>query len=131
MSKYIDIYNTIKDEMFDIALDEIYGMSEEEAIHYLMNDAIPVTGAVSELIYYSQTEPIAREYHCEIVEMMKDVYGDCIPYGCIKSGNDMTWFAWEYLVLGNESNIDEIIELAKEKGIIESEEEEEDDDLRI
>ena len=130
MGKYIEFCNSVKDEMYDIALCEIDGMSEEEARYYLLNDAVPVTGAVSGLIYYSETEPIAREYHCDIVELMGDVYGDCIPYQSIKSGNDMTWFAWEYLVLGNESNIDEIIELAKDKEIIEFEDnsDEEDDD---
>jgi len=128
MGKYIEFCNSVKDEMYDIALCEIDCMNEEEARYYLMNDAVPATGAVSELIYYSQTEPIAREYHSEIVEMMRDVYGDCIPYQAIKTGNDMAWFAWEYLVLGNEYNINEIIELAKDKEIIEFEDEEDEDE---
>ena len=127
MGKHIEFCMSIKDEMYDIALCEIDGMSEEDARYYLLNDAVPVTGAVSELIYFSQTEPIAREYHSEIVEMMRDVYGDCISYQSIKTGNDMTWFAWEYIVLGNEANIDEIIELAKDKELIEFEDEEDDD----
>jgi len=127
MGKYIEFCMSVKDEMYDIALGEINGLNEEEARYFLMNDAVPVTGAVSGLIYYSETEKIGCEYYCEIIEMMSEIYGNEIPYKVISSLNSLTWFAWEYIVLGNESNIDEIIEIAKDKEIIEFEDEEDEE----
>jgi len=115
--KYLTI-NSIEDVMYDIALQEIDGMDEEDARYYLMNDAIPVTGSVSNLIYYSQTEPIACEFYDEIMELVNEIYFKDVPYEVVKSLNNLTWFVWEYIVFGNENNIDEIIEIAKDKGII-------------
>jgi len=51
--KYLTIVD-IKDVMYDIVLQEIDGMNEKEARNYLLNDVIPVTGSVSNLIYYAQ-----------------------------------------------------------------------------
>jgi len=127
MGKHIEFCMSVKDEMFDIALNEIDGMSEEDARYFLMNDAVPVTGAVSGLIYYSQTEPIAKEYYEEIIEMLRELYGEEIPYKLIKTLNNLTWFTWEYLILCNEENVNEIIELAKDKKLIEFEDEENND----
>jgi len=121
MKKYTGKYLTvidIKDVMYDIALQEIDNMSEEDARYYLLEDAIPVTGAVSNLIYYSQTEPIACEFYDDIMPLMEDVYYKSIPFEVIKTLNNITWFAWECIVFGNEQNINEIIEIAKEKGIL-------------
>ena len=115
--KYLTVID-IKDVMYDIALQEIDGMSEEEARHFLLEDAIPVNGSVSNLIYFSQTEPIACEFYDDIMPLIKEIYYKDVPYEVIKSLNNITWFAWEYIVFGNEQNINEIIELAKEKGII-------------
>jgi len=117
LSKYLTV-NSIKDVMYDIALQEIDGMDEEEAKDFLMNDAIPVTGSVSNLVWFSQTEPIACEYYDEIMELANNFYYKNIPYEIVKLLNNLTWFAWECIVLGNEENIDEIIKIAKEKGII-------------
>ncbi len=100
-----------------IAFDNIEGMSEEEARNYLMNEAHPASGSVGGLIYYNETEPIACEHHDEIIEMMQDVYGNYIPSDRL-SLNDLAWFAWEILILGNEDIIDEIIEEAVEKEIV-------------
>ena len=110
--KYLDI-NSIEDVMFDIAIDEIEYMTEYEARKYLMNDAIPITGSVKNLIYYADTEPIACEYYDEIMDLIEDIYWKDVPIDVIKSLNNLTWFAWEYIVLGNEENINKIIELAK------------------
>ena len=110
-------------ELKKITFQNIDGMSEEEARNYLMNNAIPSCGSVSGLIYYSETEPLACEYFDEIIEIMKDVYGNCIPSNRL-SLNDLAWFAWQYLILGNEDMIDEIIEEAIEEGIIEEEDDE-------
>ena len=117
-SKDRNYKDNIESVMKDIALDEIDGMNEENARYYLMNDAIPSTGSVTNLIYYSQTEPIAKEYYNEIVEYIYEIYGESIPFRVVESLNNLTWFAWEYNILGNEENIDAIIELAKEKGLL-------------
>jgi len=53
----------------------------------------PQNGCISGLIYYSDTEPIAREYHDEIIELMGD-----FEYGKPLRLNDMTWFAFEALL---------------------------------
>jgi len=117
LGKYLTI-NSIKDVMYDIALQEIDGMDEEEAKDFLMNDAIPSFGSVSNLVWFSQTEPIACEYYDEIMELANDFYYKNIPYEIVKSLNNITWFAWEYIILGNKENVNEIIKIAKEKGII-------------
>ena len=121
MKKYIGKYltiNSIKDVMYDIAMQEIEEMSEERAIDYLMNEAIPINTPINHLIYWEQTEQIAYEFYKEILELMYERYNDYIPYKYIETLNDITWFAWEYIVFGNENNINEIIKLAKDKGII-------------
>lgn len=112
---------SLKDELYEIALQNIEGMTEEEARYYLENDAIPASGSVSGLIYYNETEPLACDYYDEIIEIMQEIYGDCI-LADILTLNNMTWFAWEYLILGNEEVIDEIIELAHERNILKEEE---------
>ena len=117
LGKYLTI-NSIKDVMYDIALQEIDGMDEEEAKDFSMNDAIPSFGSVSNLVWFSQTEPIACEYYDEIMELANDFYYKNIPYEIVKSLNNITWFAWEYIILGNKENVNEIIKIAKEKGII-------------
>jgi len=126
--KYLTI-NSIEDVMFDIALIEIDGMTEEEARNFLINDAIPVNGSVTSLIYYSQTEPIACEYYGDIMYLIEEIYCKDVPFEVIKSLNNLTWFAWEYIVLGNEENVNEIIEIAKDKKLIEFDDEEEQDEF--
>ena len=96
----------LRQVMKDIAIDNIDGMNREEARYYLENDAICSAGSVSGLIYYKETEPIAQEYHDEIIDMMTEVFGDNIPSEML-SLNMMAWFAFENLLGGM---IDEIIE---------------------
>jgi len=105
---------TLKEKMFEIALNNIDGMTEEEAEHYLENDAIPATGSVSGLIYYSETEPITIEYFDDIIEIMKEYHGDCIPSEYL-SLNNMAWFAFEHYVFHYTT---EIIEEAKKRGLL-------------
>ena len=96
----------LRQVMKDIAIDNISGMDRDEARYYLENDAICSVGSVSGLTYYKETEPIAQEYHDEIIDMMIEVFGDNIPSEML-SLNMMAWFAFESL-LGE--MIDEIIE---------------------
>jgi len=92
--------------MKDIAIDNIDGMDRDEARYYLENEAIPVSGSVSGLIYYADTEPYAQEFHDEIIELMEEIYDKEIPSELLTL-NAMTWFAFEYLLSGM---VDEIIE---------------------
>ena len=90
----------IYQEMLEIAKENIEGMDYEEALNYLNDDAIPSSGSVSGLIYCSDTESMAIDYHDKIINLMKEEYGNCIPAN-ILTLNNMAWFAWEYYILGN------------------------------
>lgn len=84
--------NTLRDEIKEIMLSNIEGIDMHEDRYYLENDAIPSCGSVGGLIYYSETETLAKKYHDEIIELMKE-------YGIDKhlTLNDMAWFAYEAL----------------------------------
>ena len=90
----------IYQEMLEIAKENIEGLDYEEALYYLNNDAIPAAGSVTGLIYYSDTEQIAEKYYDEIIDLMKELYGNNIPTDLLTL-NNMAWFAWEYYILGN------------------------------
>ena len=126
--KILEYYEikTIKDCMMDIALYNIDGMSYEEAKRYLEYDAIPVSGSVSGLIYYSETEPIAYTFFDEIIELIHEIYGNEIPFKVIRTMNNLTWFAWENYI-GDDDFIKDVLEKAVELKLIEPEETEEDE----
>jgi len=86
-----NLYN----ELLNIVRENIDGLSYDEALDYLDNDAVPVAGNVSGLIYKEDTEKLAREFHDEIIELMEHV-GFNKPLRL----NAMAWFAWEALILG-------------------------------
>ncbi|RLF44395.1 MAG: hypothetical protein DRN17_04525, partial [Thermoplasmata archaeon] len=67
--------SNLEDVFKDILRDNIEGMNREEAKYYAENDAIPDAGSVSGLIYYSETEAIARDHYDEITQVVKDAYG--------------------------------------------------------
>jgi len=110
---------SLKEDLKKIAFDNIEGMNEEEARYFLMNDAIPESGSVGGMIYYSETEPFAQTHYDEIIESLHGVYGKEIPSETINSLNNLAWAAWEIEVLQNSSFIDEIVEEAIEQGIVE------------
>ena len=116
--KYIELCESIEEKMFDIALQEIEGKNEKEAEDYLMYYAIPSSGSVTKLIYHCDTEPIGCEYYSQIMEVAKEMCGERIDYEHTKTLNDLVWFAWDVLILENEENIEKIIKIAKERGII-------------
>ena len=118
-AKFLKSVESIEDVMLDIALYNIDGMDEEEAKDFLLNNAIPAYGAVSGLIYYKETKPIAVQFYNEIIELLKDIYGDYIPTQVIENLNNLSWSAWEVLVLGNEDFIDKILDKAKKLNILE------------
>ena len=111
---------TLEEALVNIALGNINGLTEEEARYYLMHDAIPAFGSVSGLIYYSETESLATKYYGEILELLEECYGECIPNDVLEL-NSMAWFAFEYYILGNESTIEDIIDKAIEDGLLEDE----------
>ena len=124
MYRYLDgedrnYEDTLEYVFMDIALYNIEGLTEEEAKGFFdYPNCDPSTGAVSGLIYYVETEPIAQEYYDEIVEMLHNLYGEEIPYKSIDSLNTLTWFAWEYTVCDNEDFRDKVISVAKEKSLL-------------
>jgi ribosomal protein L22 len=90
---------TLYEKMLEIAKKEIKGMSYEDALEYLNNEAIPEEGAVCYLAYRSDAEQIAREYCEEILNLIREVYGENVSTELLIWHN-MTWFAWKYYILG-------------------------------
>ena len=90
---------TLFEKLIEIAKNNVEGMSREEAIYWLDNDAIPSIGGVAGLIYYNETEPLSREYYEEIIELMQDAEVHDL------SLNDMAWFAWDALIFGRGEEI--------------------------
>ena len=89
---------SLMEKLLEIAAENIKGMEKEEAIYWLDNDAVPEYGSVSGLIYYDETEAIAKEHFSEILKLMKEIGIACPTSFDV---NDMAWFAWSYLILGN------------------------------
>jgi len=86
---------TLRQTFLDILKCNIMGMSREDAKYYIENDAIPDSGSVSGLIMYSETEPIAQEYHSELMKVVKDCYGEVeSPI----SMNDLVWAGWSAML---------------------------------
>ena len=86
----------LRDALLNIARENIEGLTYQEALYYLNNDAIPSDGSVSGLIYCSETEELAKKFHDEIIELIEELGVDR-PLKL----NDMAWFAWEALILGH------------------------------
>jgi len=84
----------LREAVKDIVVGELTGYSKEEATEWFDNaeNYACVNGCIGELIYYSDTEPFAREYHDEIIELMKDFGAEPM------SANDMAWFGFEATV---------------------------------
>ncbi len=75
----------------DILRANMEGMNRKEAEYYAENDAIPDSGSVSGLIYYSETEPIAKDNYDELTQTIKDTFG---PMDECPSLNDLVWMGW-------------------------------------
>ncbi len=125
MAKHLSRVNTLDDAFLDIALDNIDGLSEEEARYYLENDAIPETGAVSGLINNNDIKSIFSNYYEEIIEKLKKLYGNEIPSDVMLEEDKAVYKVWNFTVPGNDDFIDKTIEKAKELNLIESEDEDE------
>jgi len=86
----------LRDALLNIARENIEGLTYQEALDFLNHDAIPDDGNVSGLIFTDDTEKLARDYHDEIIDLQKGLGFDK-PLKL----NDMAWFAWNLLILGN------------------------------
>ena len=124
--KYED---TLEYVFMDIALYNIDGSTKEEAEAFFRdNNCDPYIGAVSGLIYYAETEPIAQDYYDDIIDIIRDFYGlyvreygrnDLfIPFEYIKSLNHLTWAAWVAFVINNDDFKDKVIKIAEEKNLL-------------
>ena len=92
---------TLTETIKELMLSNIDGLGKEDDRYFLENDAIPSAGSIGGLIYYSETEELAKEYHDEIIDLMEE-------YGVSNlSLNDMAWFAYEAISHGL---IDEVLE---------------------
>ena len=98
--------------LLNIAKENINGLTYEEALYYIDNDAIPSDGNVSGLIYCSETEELAKKFHDEIVNLMEELEVDR-PLKL----NDMAWFAWEALIFGNGERVLKDLGWSKEEEI--------------
>ena len=108
-----DYEDTLEYVFMDIALYNIEGLTKEDAKDFFKgSNCNPAIGSVAGLIYFTETEPIAKEYYDEIIKIFYEAYGDCIPYESINSLNNLTWFAWVYMVCDNEGLRDKVISVA-------------------
>jgi len=102
----------LRDVLLNIAKENINGLTYEEALYYIDNDAIPSDGNVSGLIYTSDTKKLACKFHDEIIELMQE-FGFEKPLKL----NEMAWFAWEALIFGNGERVLEDLGWSKEEDI--------------
>lgn len=86
--------SNLREAVKSIIIDKLDGYNSEEAKYWFENpqEYSCVNGCISDLIYYSDTEPFAREHHDEIVELMKEYGAEPM------SANDMAWFGFEATV---------------------------------
>ena len=81
-------------------IDDILNMTDtdEEIISY-MNNVINhgcISGVVSSLIYYSDTEKFFKEYAEEIFDLMNEYKENCGEYPNIElNSNNLAWFGYE------------------------------------
>lgn len=89
-----NLYNEVK----QILLDNIDGMTKEEATRYVENDMVCINGSVSSLIYYDDTTAFYDRHEEEILELAKEYLFEQSPVelgGLKYYKNNMAWFAFE------------------------------------
>jgi hypothetical protein len=86
---------SLREEFMDIARSNIADYSRDEAENWIDNEAEPSNGSVGGLIYYSETEELARHYNDD----MNDIINDSGIYIEKQlSANDKCWVAWSLLL---------------------------------
>lgn len=94
----LGLNSDLEKAMFDILESNIDGMDLDEIKYYMENDAICSTGAVSGLIYYSETREMFKENFEEILELVEDYkeeIGEAPNFDM--NYNNLVWFAFEWL----------------------------------
>ena len=114
--KILKYVNDLDDVFIDIALNNIDGLTYEEAKNYLEKDANPVNGSVNGLIYYAETDVIGGEYYEECMEMIQQVYGNEIQFEIVRSLNNIVWICWELWL--SEDIVKEVLNIALEVDIL-------------
>jgi len=76
------------------AVYELGGVDWENMVEHTDDYFNPSNGLVPGLIYYADTEPFAKEWHDDIVELM--INNDTEEPLKL---NDMTWFAWQMMMV--------------------------------
>lgn len=71
------------------AIYDLGGVEWDDLVNHTTDYLDPSSGSVGGLIYYSDTEPFAKDWHDEIIELMDE-------WGVEKrfTLNEMTWFTW-------------------------------------
>lgn len=91
--------NTSDNKLTIAVINDILDCNEtdEEIINYL-KDVVNygcISGIVSSLIYYSDTEKFFNEYSNEILELLDVKKEECEPYEGEFNKNNLSWFAYE------------------------------------
>lgn len=100
----------LQDLFFEIAKDNVRGMTVDEVRGYIEREAIPEHGSVSGLAYYSEIKEIGAVF---IDEIFMAFYEERIELPTPADGPQalsfIVWKAWELLILGNEEVADRLI----------------------
>ena len=87
-------HSELENAIFDIAFEYTKGRaSSRSEAERLIQEADPSNTPIEGMHYYSDTEPFARVYHTEIVELIESVHGEKIPSDLLLQ-NTQAWFAW-------------------------------------
>lgn len=103
-------------KMFEILENNISDYDNlEDVKNYMENDAICSTGAVSGLIYYSETKEIFKEHFEEILEKLEEYQNDNGKVNFELTYNNLVWFTFENMVRSwYYSGVDELEETEEE-----------------
>ena len=98
----ITINGDLQNTYFDILEAEICNFDNlEEIKNYMENDCICSIGAVSGLIYYSETEEVFKNHFNEILELVEDMkseYGNDLLQNMELTANNLVWLTFEETV---------------------------------
>lgn len=98
----ITIAGELQEAYFNILEDNICDFKSLEYIKdYMENDCICETGAVSGLIYYSETEEIFKNHFNEILKIFEELrgeYGNELLREMELTANNLVWLTFEETV---------------------------------
>jgi hypothetical protein len=94
---------TLREKLVQILEDNIDGLVKAEAVRYITN-AHPEKGFVYPLENEYECNKIFREYFEDILAEISYRFS-CNPY---LTAQEMVWYCWDTMILGNVSLIDEL-----------------------